>query len=75
MNPMHPYVAEKMIAARQQEMINQANMWRIAAEARRARRAERKARREARRSAGVIAEPKQPAPAAAPTTSVAPQAG
>ena len=73
MYPMHPYVAEKMIAARQQEMITQADMSRAAAEARRARRAERKARREARRSAGVIAEPK-PSSAPAPTAAVAPQA-
>ena len=72
MNPMHPYVAEQMIAARQHEMINDATGYRVAAEARRARRAERKARREARRAAALVADPK-PAAAPATTTSVAPQ--
>ena len=73
MNPMPQYVAEQMIVARQNEMINDATAWRIAAEARRARRAERKARREARRAAAVADS--TPIAAPATTTSVAPQTG
>ncbi len=72
MNPMPQYVAEQMIAARQHEMINDANAWHIAAEARRTRRAERKARREARRAAAVADSTPTAAPAT--TTSVVPQA-